>query len=562
MRRHKRESSASGLAVASTSSHRFDDARPAAASLRSSLRAWPGFVTIGVAVALVAGCAAPSALGAGDDRVQVVTTTGILRDLVGRVGGDRVAVTSLVPDGADPHSYEPTLRGVRNIAYADVAFSNYLLLEEHSIIKALDANLRDGTPNISLAEAAVKYAAEIIPLVENVALDTIWLGMRVRGTGVERGANRSSDVLLSATEVEGPGALVAYLTESFGQPVFSIDSSNGTDPTNGFRDDTTILPTDAHTHMSWAFTEPGIYRLRMQATLAITPETKPIPLGEETFTFAVGVDPYSIPGMQVETVLSSGHADLTADMDAEDLYLFFDPEGGGEATQEVLDPATTVIEVPNKALVEVPPDPGFRFLGRPGESIHQLPQAVLGKHVHGEIDPHLWQDVGNVMAYVEIMRDTLIGIDPAGAATYRANATDYIAELEELDAYVQRTIDEIPKANRRLVTTHDAFAYLGHAYSIDIAGFVTPNPASEPSLADRRKLTQTIRNLDIPAVFLEPNLIARSSTLTEVARENDVEVCRIYGDAFDSEVTTYVEMMRFNAESLRDCLSPTDERGR
>ena len=31
---------------------------------------------------------------------------------------------------------------------------------------------------------------------------------------------------------------------------------------------------------------------------------------------------------------------------------------------------------------------------------------MLGKHVHGEIDPHLWQDVRNVMAYVELIRDT------------------------------------------------------------------------------------------------------------------------------------------------------------
>ena len=54
-----------------------------------------------------------------------------------------------------------------------------------------------------------------------------------------------------------------------------------------------------------------------------------------------------------------------------------------------------MIEVPNAALHEVPPDPSMRFLGRAGDLIHQLPQAVLGKHVHGEIDPHLWQDVGN-----------------------------------------------------------------------------------------------------------------------------------------------------------------------
>jgi len=210
--------------------------------------------------------------------------------------------------------------------------------------------------------------------------------------------------------------------------------------------------------------------------------------------------------------------------------------------------------VPNKALSEIPAGGQFSFLGRAGAPIHQLPQAVLGKHVHGEIDPHLWQNVRNAMAYVELMRDTLSAADPGGSEQYRDNADAYLAQLDELDAYVASTVGEIPIAQRNMVTTHDAFAYLADAYGLSIAGFVTANPATEPSLADRRKLTETIENLDVPAVFLEPNLAARSSTLTEVAAEQGVDVCSIYGDTFDSHVRTYVEMMRFNAESLRDCL--------
>ncbi len=510
-------------------------------------------------IAVVAGCAAPIALDDDDPRVQVVATTGILADLARHVGGGRVRVTSVVPDRGDPHTYEPSLRDVRNIAYADVAFSNYVLLEQHAVIKALDANLRTGVPNVSLAEGAVKYAAEIIPLVEDVSLDTIWLGMRVRGAGADRGANRSSEVRLSATDVDGPGDLVAYLTESFGNPSFYVDSSDGFDPSNGYRDDTATLPPDAHTHMSWAFTEPGIYRLKMSAELALDPASKPISMGGATFTFAVGVNPRDVPDMDVETVLDGGHADVAVDLDRSELYLYADPEGGGDANQTEFDPATTVIEVPNKALHEIPADRGFRFLGRAGAPIYQLPQAVLGKHVHGEIDPHLWQNVRNAIAYVGLIRDTLIGIDPAGAADYRSNTAGYVAELETLDAEVRSTIEDVPERDRHLVTTHDAFAYLAEAYGLEVSGFVTPNPSAEPSLADRRKLTETIRNLRIQAVFLEPNLVSRSSTLNEVATENGVAVCPIYGDTFDDEVRDYVSMMRFNARSIRRCLTTPPE---
>lgn len=220
------------------------------------------------------------------------------------------------------------------------------------------------------------------------------------------------------------------------------------------------------------------------------------------------------------------------------------------------DPATTVIEVPNKGLLEIPSGRSYRFLGRAGDRIFQLPQAVLGKHVHGEIDPHLWQDVGNAQSYVELIRDTLIGVDPAGAATYRRNAEAYLAELGALDTYLTERIASIPPVDRHLVTTHDAFAYLARAYGIPVAGFVTPSPATEPSLADRVRLTETIRNLRVKAVFLEPDLRARSATLVEVAREQGVRVCPIYGDTFSATVDTYLKMMRFNADSLVSCLRP------
>ncbi|MBB4662853.1 anchored repeat ABC transporter substrate-binding protein [Conexibacter arvalis] len=506
------------------------------------------------AAAALAGCGSAAGLSASGDRLQVVTSTGLLRDLVENVGGERVNAVSLVPDGADPHSFEPTLRDVRDVVYADVAFTNYMLLEQHSIIKTLDANLRDGVPSVSLAEESVKYAAELIPLVENVNLDTIWLGLRARGDGARHGADRTSDVQLSATAATGPGEVYGYLTGTFGETELYFDSSDGFDAGSGFKHDTATLPVDAHTHMSWAFTEPGVYRVTFQASLRVDATSRPVPLGRATFAFAVGVEP-TRAGPPGATVLREGHADLTVDLDRGAIVALHDPEGGGEHAQREHRAEEVVIEVPAKALTEVPGDPQFRFLGKAGEPIHQLPQAVLGKHVHGEIDPHLWQDVGNAMAYVELIRDTLIARDPKGAAAYRANADRYLAELERLDRHVRRAIAAIPAARRYLVTTHDAFAYLAHAYGIEIAGFVTPNPATEPSLAERRKLGETIRNLRVPAVFLEPNLAARSSTLTEVASEQGARVCPIYGDAFDGRVRTYVQMMRFNADSLKGCLS-------
>ena len=514
------------------------------------------------AVCLLAGCASVRAdeasLSSGAQTLQVVTTTGILADIARHVGGDRVTVASIVPDGADPHSYEPTPHNVRDIVYADIAFSNYLMLEEQNIIKTLDSNVREGVPNISLAEKSVKYAADVIPLVEDVSLDTIWLGLRVEGSGDARGLDRSSEVLMSATDVDGPGRLIAYLTESLGQSDVYFDSGDGFDASNGYRDDTVSLPPAAHTHLSWAFTEPGVYHLHVKARAKPSQEEKSTELGTAVVTFAVGIDPGTV-AQSGDTILREGHADISVDLESGTFSVLADSMAHGEGVRTHYAPESTVIEVPMKALHEIPSGPQYRFLGGAGTKIYQLPQAVLGKHVPGEIDPHLWQNVKNVEAYAKIMRDEFIALDPAGAPDYTVNTDLYIAQLDQVDSEVKSIIDSIPATERHLVTTHDAFAYFGKAYGLDIAGFVTPNPATEPSLAERKRLTETIRNLHVKAVFLEPELRARSSTLLEIAHEQNVEVCTIYGDSFDKNVRTYADMMLFNAHSIHDCLTGKKE---
>lgn len=504
------------------------------------------------ALAVTASCSSDArAEIVNDDKLTIVTTTGILADLTRNVVGDNIVVTSIVPEGGDPHSYEPSLRDIRDIAYADAAFSNYLLFESHSVIRTLDANLAPGTPNIALAEAGVRYAAETIPLVENVSLDTIWLGLRVQGSGEQLGADRTTGVNLTATSVTGPGEVFAYLTETFGDPSFFIDTRDGVGG-----DDTTSLPAGAHTHMSWAFTEAGVYTITFTASLEVD-GTVIESENPGTIEFAVGVDPHSIEGSEDKKILNSGHADVSANLEVEDgaIQVVYDEEGAGIHAQELYEADEVIISVPNSAIHEIPGEPRMRFLGRAGDTVYQLPQAVLGAHVHGEIDPHLWHNVYNAQVYVEVIRDTAIELDPENAAEYTANAEAYLLELEELDNYVRTTIADIPPSRRYLVTTHDAFGYFSAAYDIEIAGFVTPNPDTEPSVTERIRLNETLSQLNIPAVFMEPNLLSRSNTLIEVADELDLEVCEIYGDAFDDEIDTYIELMTFNADSIHDCLT-------
>ena len=62
-------------------------------------------------------------------KLQIVTTTGMVKDLVQQVGGDRITVDAIMNEGVDPHLYQPTAADVRRVLAADLVFASGLNLE-------------------------------------------------------------------------------------------------------------------------------------------------------------------------------------------------------------------------------------------------------------------------------------------------------------------------------------------------------------------------------------------------------------------------------------------------
>ncbi|MDP9496528.1 MAG: metal ABC transporter substrate-binding protein [Actinomycetota bacterium] len=108
--------------------------------------------------ALLAGCgdaAAPAASAAagGPPRLSVVTTVAPLTSITANVGGDRIALAGLVPEGTNSHTYEPPPRVAALLERADVVLVNGLQLEE---------------PTVELAQANAKAGSEIVRLGDRV----------------------------------------------------------------------------------------------------------------------------------------------------------------------------------------------------------------------------------------------------------------------------------------------------------------------------------------------------------------------------------------------------------
>ena len=178
------------------------------------------------------------------------------------------------------------------------------------------------------------------------------------------------------------------------------------------------------------------------------------------------------------------------------------------------------------------------------------------EHDEGEVDPHVWFDVQNVIRWVTTIEQVLSALDPANAATYQANAAAYTGELEELDVWVVEQVAAIPQANRKLVTNHPSFGYLAGRYGLEQVGAVYPvSPSAEPSARDIALLEDTIREYGVPAVFAESTVNPKLAQ--QVADDTGVKLVALYSGSLGepgSGAETYVQLIRYDVGAIADAL--------
>lgn len=102
----------------------------------------------------VTGCNTTNADNAdiAERQVNVVTTTGMIADVVRNVGGERVQVIQLMGAGVDPHLYKASEGDVQRLQSADVIFYNGLHLEARmgEILEQLNGL---GKPTVAVGDA-------------------------------------------------------------------------------------------------------------------------------------------------------------------------------------------------------------------------------------------------------------------------------------------------------------------------------------------------------------------------------------------------------------------------
>jgi zinc/manganese transport system substrate-binding protein len=196
---------------------------------------------------------------------------------------------------------------------------------------------------------------------------------------------------------------------------------------------------------------------------------------------------------------------------------------------------------------------------------HRGPLVVASRGIsprrgadHGT-DPHAWQDLALAGRYVANLRDAIAERWPQHQAELKLRSAAYLARIHRLDRQVRGQLGALPRGQRRVITSHDAFGYYAAAYGVDFLAPQGWTTHSEPSAAAVARLIRQIKQDRVRALFVEnisdPRLIQR------IAQEAGAKLGgTLYSDALSAAggpADSYLKLVEHNTRVLVAALTAT-----
>ena len=427
-----------------------------------------------------------------DDHPRVVATFSILGDMVSRVGGDHIALTTIVGPDGDAHVYQPTPQDAKAVSEADVLIVNGLEFEGW-LDRLTEAAGFDG--EVVVATAGI----DAIPFEE--------AGEDEEGHG-EHGDDHGGE---HGFEWAGVFDLAA------GTYKWSFAKVDG------------------------GYADPAMRMVILEAgDIEAVEETAETLLAAEASDVKADGDALSVND-KAYTLNFDDSKDMTVftvEIAKAGQYTFFTEHMPFEfeANEHFFkDLARADVEP-----IAQEPDAGHGH--------HH--------HHHGAFAPHAWQSIDNALVYVNNITSGLSAADAARADLFAANSDAYVAELKALDAEIDSMMATVPQDGRTVVTAHDAFGYFAETYDMNFVAPVGVSTESEASAADVAKLITQIREEGINAVFVEAitdnRLLEQIANETGAAIGGTIYSDALSGQ--DGPAATYIDMMLHNAKTLTSAL--------
>ena len=172
-------------------------------------------------------------------------------------------------------------------------------------------------------------------------------------------------------------------------------------------------------------------------------------------------------------------------------------------------------------------------------------------HDHGTYDPHFWFDPTRVIFAINKITEELSLLNPEDANKYQTRASEYTAELENLDAYIKESLSTIPKDHRNLMTVHESLGYLANRYDLNLVHAVIPNLDSSTGISPQNLVDaiKIIQENDIHALFLENE--TPEKTANTVAHETGIKIVTgLNVETLPDSSVTYIDFMKNNIQLI------------
>lgn len=196
------------------------------------------------------------------------------------------------------------------------------------------------------------------------------------------------------------------------------------------------------------------------------------------------------------------------------------------------------------------------------QNVRDVPQVVVTDGIEpigigdgpyaGKPNPHAWMSPTNALIYVENIRKALVGLDPANADTYTANAAAYSDQIRALDAPLRARLSQIPPEQRWLVTSEGAFSYLCRDFGFKELYLWPINADQQGTPQQVRRVIEAVRANKIPVVFSESTISDKPAR--QVAKETGAAYGGVlYVDSLsgpDGPTPTFLKLLEVTVDTV------------
>ncbi len=179
-----------------------------------------------------------------------------------------------------------------------------------------------------------------------------------------------------------------------------------------------------------------------------------------------------------------------------------------------------------------------------GECDHDDHEGHDHKHA---LDPHWWHSIDLFKRATNVVTESLIAADPAGAEDFRKNSAAYRAKLEDLERWTKKEIVRVPKARRHLATAHAAFNYFCKDYGFTAHPVQGINREQMPDPKELARLITELKKNEVAAIF--PEKESNPKILQTLTKDTGIKLADpLIADG--TGVSSYEEMMKHNVTAI------------